>query len=70
MNQEQFASRNQFKARSPYSALFDRLNPPYSATAQALAPEFGAILPSDGRWNLCGQWSLCVYVLWLKDGAE
>lgn len=53
MNQKQFSRRNLFTAnfRSPYSALFDRLNPPYSANAQVLAPESETIPPSAGPWG-------------------
>jgi hypothetical protein len=54
MNQKQFSGRSLFTASfwPPYSALFDHLNPSYSASAQVLAPEFGTILPSAGSWNL------------------
>jgi hypothetical protein len=68
----QFSRRNLFTAnfRSPYSALFDRLNPPYSANAQVLAPEFETILPSAGPWNLRSQWSIGPYVVLPTAGAE
>ena len=67
----QISGRNLFAAnfRSPYSALFDRLNPPYSANAQVLAPELRTTLPSVAPWNLRGR-SLCAYVLLLEVGNE